>query len=180
MPHTDPTITAQIETFTQQLVATVEAAVAQRIQAALAGAFGVPQKRGPGRPRKQAVAPLASSWATPARKKPPKQLCPVPGCENPAAPVFGMVCKDHKNVAKSKIKKYREQRRDGNVTQTTAAKPVAKKVKLSPKVARARKLQGQYLGALKSLAGADRAKVKQTAAEKGVAEAVKLAKTMKK
>ncbi|MGA7743099.1 MAG: hypothetical protein WBP56_02340 [Polyangia bacterium] len=91
-----------------------------------------------------------------------------------------MVCKDHKNVAKSKIKKYREQRRDGNVTQTTAAKPVAKKVKLSPKVARARKLQGQYLGALKSLAGADRAKVKQTAAEKGVAEAVKLAKTMKK
>ncbi len=180
MPHTDPNITAQIETFTQQLVATVEAAVAQRIQAALAGAFGVPQKRGPGRPRKQAVAPLASSWATPARKKPPKQLCPVPGCENPAAPVFGMVCKDHKNVAKSKIKKYREQRRDGNVTQTTAAKPVAKKVKLSPKVARARKLQGQYLGALKSLAGADRAKVKQTAAEKGVAEAVKLAKTMKK
>ena len=180
MPHTDPNITAQIETFTQQLVATVEAAVAQRIQAALAGAFGVPQKRGPGRPRKQAVAPLASSWATPARKKPPKQLCPVPGCENPAAPVFGMVCKDHKNVAKSKIKKYREQRRDGNVTQTTAAKPVAKKVKLSPKVARARKLQGQYLGALKSLTGADRAKVKQVVKEKGVAEAVKLAKTMKK
>ena len=43
MPNTDPHITAQIETFTQQLVATVEAAVAQRIQAALAGAFGVSQ-----------------------------------------------------------------------------------------------------------------------------------------
>ena len=56
MPNTDPNITAQVETFTQQLVATVEAAVAQRIQAALAGAFGVPQKRGPGRPPKQAVA----------------------------------------------------------------------------------------------------------------------------
>jgi len=180
MPHTDPNITAQIETFTSQLVCTVEAAVAQRIQAALAGAFGTPQKRGPGRPRKQVVAPLASSWATPARKKPPKQLCPVPGCKNPAAPIFGMVCKDHKNVAKGKIKKYREQRRAGNVTQTTAAKPVAKKVKLSPKVARARKLQGQYLGALKSLTGADRAKVKQVVKEKGVAEAVKLAKTMKK
>jgi len=179
MPHTDPTITAQIETFAQQLVATVEAAVAQRIQAALAGAFGAPQKRGPGRPRKQVVAPLASSWATPARKKAPKQLCPVPGCKNPAAPIFGMVCKDHKNVAKSKIKKYREQRRDSNVTQTTAAKTVAKKTKLSPKVARARKLQGQYLGALKSLTGADRVKVKKTAAEKGVAEAMKLAKTMK-
>jgi hypothetical protein len=56
----------------------------------------------------------------------------------------------------------------------------AKKVKkATPKVARARKLQGQYLGALKSLTGADRAKVKQTAAEKGVGEAVKLAVSMK-
>jgi hypothetical protein len=112
-----------------------------------------------------------------ARKK---QLCPVPGCKNPAAPIFGMVCKDHKNVAKSKIKKYWEQRRAGTVTQVAGAKPVAKKVKLSPKVARARRLQGQYLGALKSLTGADRVKVKKTAAEKGVAQAVKLAKTMKK
>jgi hypothetical protein len=174
---------SQIETFTQQLVATVEAAVAQRIQAALAGAFGVPQKRGPGRPRKQAVALAADVTVKKSaeRKKPPKQLCPVPGCKNPAAPVFGMVCKDHKKVAKSKIKKYREQRREGNVTQTTGAKPMAKKAKqVTPKVARARKLQGPYLGALKSLTGADRVKVKKTAAEKGVAEAVKLAKTMKK
>jgi hypothetical protein len=188
MPNTDPNITAQIETFTQQLVATVEAAVAQRIQAALAGAFGIPQKRGAGRPRKQAVAhvaPVAArktqivgpAVAMAARKK---QLCPVPGCKNPAAPIFGMLCKEHRNVAKSKIKKYREQRREGNVTQTTAAKPVAKKAKLSPTALRARKLQGQYLGALKSLTGADRAKVKKTAAEKGVAEALKLAAGMKK
>jgi hypothetical protein len=180
MPHTDPIITALIETFTQQLVATVEAAVAQRIQAALAGAFGVPQKRGPGRPPKQPVVHVAVK-RTAERKKPPKQLCPVPGCKNPAAPIFGMVCKDHKKVAKSKIKKYRQERREGKVTQTTAAKPVAKKAKkVTPKVARARKLQGQYLGALKSLTGVDRAKVKQTAAEKGVAEAVRLAKTMEK
>jgi hypothetical protein len=181
MPHTDPNITAQIETFTQQLVATVEAAVAQRIQAALAGAFGIPQKRGPGRPPKQAVAHVAPVLAKPARKKPPKQLCPVPGCKNVAAPIFGMVCKDHKNVAKSKIKKYREQRREGSVTHATAAKPVAKKAKkVTPQVARARKLQGQYLGALKSLTGADRAKVKAVAKEKGVAEAVKIALGMKK
>ncbi len=181
MPNTDPNITAQIETFTQQLVATVEAAVAQRIQAALAGAFGVPQKRGPGRPPKQAVTHVAVK-RTAERKKPPKQLCPVPGCKNPAAPIFGMVCKEHKNVAKSKIKKYREERREGKVTQATGAKPAAaKKVKkATPKVKRARKLQGQYLGALKSVKGADRAKVKQTAAEKGVAEAVKLALGMKK
>ena len=182
MPNTDPNIAAQIEAFTNQLVAAVEAAAAQRIQAALAGAFGAPQKRGPGRPPKH-LAPMApiplASVPTPARKK---QLCPVPGCTNPAAPVFGMVCKEHKNVAKSKIKKYRQARREGTVTQATGAKPATPKKakKATPKVARARKLQGQYLGALKSLKGEDRAKVKQTAAEKGVAEAVKLAQSLKK
>jgi hypothetical protein len=64
-------------------------------------------------------------------------ICPVPGCKNVAAPIFGMVCKDHKNVAKSKIKKYREERREGKVTQATGAKPAtAKKVKkTTPKVA---------------------------------------------
>jgi hypothetical protein len=93
-----------------------------------------------------------------------------------------MVCKDHKNVAKAKIKKYREERREGLVTQATGARPVTPKKtkKVTPKVTRARKLQGKYLGALKSLKGADRAKVKETAAEQGVAQAVKLAKTMKK
>jgi hypothetical protein len=123
MSNTDPTITAQIETFTQQLVATVEAAVAQRIQAALAGAFGVPQKRGPGRPPKQAVAHVApvAVEKSAERKKPPKQLCPVPGCKNVAAPIFGMVCKDHKNVAKSKIKKYREERREGSIEEELTA-----------------------------------------------------------
>ncbi|HEX7500397.1 MAG TPA: hypothetical protein VF524_08835, partial [Polyangia bacterium] len=64
-----------------------------------------------------------------------------------------------------------------------SAKPAAaRKVKkaATPKVMKARKLQGQYLGCLKSLQGADRAKVKQIANEKGVAEAVKLALSLKK
>jgi hypothetical protein len=182
MPNVDPNITALVETFTRQLVTSVEVATVQRIQAALAGAFGVPPKRGPGRPPKKLASTAALAPApvrAPARKK---QLCPVPGCKNPAAPVFGMVCKEHKNLAKAKIKKYREQRREAKVTHTTGAKPVTAKraPKLTPKVKRARKLQGQYLGFLRSLAGADRAKVKQTAAEKGVAEAVKLAQSLKK
>ena len=182
MSNTDPNITALIAVFTNQLVATVEAAVAQRIQAALAGAFGVPQKRGPGRPPKHPATTAhftPPSVSAPARKK---QLCPVPGCTNPAAPVFGMLCKDHKHVAKAKIKKYREARRVGTVTQPTAARPATPKKakKATPKVARARKLQGQYLGALKSLKGADRARVKKTAAEKSVAEAVKLAQSLKR
>jgi hypothetical protein len=59
-----------------------------------------------------------------------------------------------------------------------AAGKKAKKV--TPKVARARKLQGQYLGALRSLSAADRDKVRAVAKEKGVAEAVKMAAGMKK
>jgi hypothetical protein len=113
------------------------------------------------------------------KKTRPKQFCPVPGCKNVAAPVFGMVCKDHKNVAKSKIAKYRAERM-GKSSPASAAKPVTAKKVLSPKAARARKLQGQYLGALKSLKGADRERIRRAAKEKGVAEAVKLAKTLKK
>ncbi len=180
MPNTEMNITAIVESFTNQITSAVEASVVDRIQAALAGAFGTPQRRGPGRPSRQTVASKAA-----AGESKPKQLCPVPGCKNVAAPIFGMVCKDHRNVAKSKIAKYREARREGQVVQTGSAKPAAAKVikkakKASPKVARARKLQGQYLGALKSLTGVDRAKVKQLAKDKGVADAVKLAMTLKK
>ena len=45
------------------------------------------------------------------RRKGPIQLCPVPGCQNRAAPVFGMVCAKHKDLPKAEIKKYREARR---------------------------------------------------------------------
>jgi len=46
-----------------------------------------------------------------ARRKGPIQLCPVPGCKERAAPVFGMVCAKHKGLPKTQIKKYREARR---------------------------------------------------------------------
>jgi hypothetical protein len=45
------------------------------------------------------------------RRKAPKQLCPVPRCKGLAAPIFGMVCTRHKDVPKTKIRKYREARR---------------------------------------------------------------------
>ena len=184
MPNTNLNISTLVENFAHQLVAAVETSAVQRIQAALAGAFGDSQKRGPGRPPRQLATTTAhmASASTLQRKSPPKQLCPVPGCKNVAAPVFGMVCKEHRNVAKSKIEKYRKDRREGRGAQAPSAKPATvKNVKrTTPKVVRARKLQGQYLGALKSLTGADRAKVKQTAKDKGVAEAVKLAMSLKK
>ncbi|MFH1922933.1 MAG: hypothetical protein ABIP48_23970, partial [Planctomycetota bacterium] len=33
-----------------------------------------------------------------AKKTRPPLNCPYPGCENKAAPVFGMMCKEHKDV----------------------------------------------------------------------------------
>jgi hypothetical protein len=52
--------------------------------------------------------------------------------------------------------------------------------KPTAKLARARKLQGQYLGALRGLGAADRKKVKAVAKAKGVPQALKLAASLKK
>jgi hypothetical protein len=97
-------IRSLVENFTNQLAALVEGQALDRVRAAVESALGV---RRPGRPAK--ISPIAIGKK--ARKKPPKQFCPVPGCKNPAAPVFGMVCAKHKDVAKAKIKKYREARK---------------------------------------------------------------------
>ena len=48
----EPNFTVMVETFALQITAAVEASLANRVQAAIAGAFGVPQERGPGRPAK--------------------------------------------------------------------------------------------------------------------------------
>jgi len=42
----EPNITAIVETFAIQITAAVEAAMADRLQAAIAGVLGAPQKRG--------------------------------------------------------------------------------------------------------------------------------------
>lgn len=113
----DSNIQVLVENFVKQIVASVEATTAQRVQAAIAtalngGAIALPRRRG--RPPKSAYlvsAPVAS-LAAPAKKKRPKQLCPVPGCTGLAAPVFGMVCSKHKDLPKDKIKKFRAQRRE--------------------------------------------------------------------
>ena len=91
--------------FAAQLAAIVERNVLERAQTTVLAALGE-HEVGNGR-RKNGHLTLLNK----PRKKPPVQLCPVPGCKNVAAPVFGMVCKDHKDVAKSTIKKYREARR---------------------------------------------------------------------
>jgi hypothetical protein len=61
----------------------------------------------------------------------------------------------------------------------SVAVPVKRKLKLSAKGLAARKLQGQYLGLLRGLGPGPRARVKKVAREKGVAEALKFAASLK-
>jgi hypothetical protein len=104
-------IPAIVNAFVTDLTTAMESIVSARVQQVIVGALGAPPKRGPGRPPKNGFS-LPTLPALTARRRRPKQLCPVPGCNNPAAPVFGMVCKDHKDVPKATIKKYREARRE--------------------------------------------------------------------
>ena len=101
--------------FAKQLNGIIEQQVVSRARDAVAAALGGARgKRGPGRPPKLVSLALASAplaVGKKRRKKAPPQLCPVPGCKNRAAPIFGMVCSTHKDVPKAKIKKYREARR---------------------------------------------------------------------
>jgi hypothetical protein len=127
-----------VQSFTSQLTALIEAQALTQARSAVFAALGGngPIAKRRGRPPKNLQvppAPLVAIAKGPAkkRKKSPLQLCPVPGCKNPAAPVFGMVCAKHKDVAKSKIKKYREARK-------------AKKLGLKP--VKARKATGKKPG----------------------------------
>jgi hypothetical protein len=113
MPQTE--IQTLVSEFAARLAAAVENSVAARVRVSVDQILGAAVKRGPGRPAKNgfAVAAAAPSVARTAkpRKKAPLQLCPVPGCKNAAAPIFGMVCARHKDLPKAKIRKYREARR---------------------------------------------------------------------
>jgi hypothetical protein len=106
-----------VDDFANQLSALIEAQVLERARATVAAALGAQGKRGPGRPPKLATLVQLSApggvmvGRRKPRKKAPPQLCPVPGCKNRAAPIFGMVCSKHKDVPKAKIKEYREARR---------------------------------------------------------------------
>ena len=128
-------IKAAIEEFAQRIQKMIEGHAMERAKAAVLDAFGLhaPKKRG--RPPKALAAlpslPSAAKGSNgngmkKARKKLPPQFCPVPGCKNKAAPVFGMVCAQHKDVAKSKIKKYREERKAKKAGKPAVRKSVVK------------------------------------------------------
>jgi len=83
-----------------------------------APAKATPAKATPAKPGKR-TAPAAKAKAkvakktatTKAVKKAAPRLCPVPGCKNKAAPVFGMVCRDHKDLPKAERDKLFAARR---------------------------------------------------------------------
>jgi hypothetical protein len=115
----DNNLRSLVEDFVGRLVSAVEADATNRARQMVITALGngtLPRRRG--RPPKF-TSLLAVSG--PSRRR-PKQLCPVPGCSNPAAPVFGMVCAKHKDVPKATIKKYREARRAAKQKGGRAAK----------------------------------------------------------
>lgn len=106
-----------MDEFVDQLSAAIEAQAIARARVSVDAALaGQPVGRGNGRLRAAVVGIAASSFGARPRKKPPIQLCPVPGCKERAAPIFGMVCAAHKDVPKTKIRKYREDRRAGKVS----------------------------------------------------------------
>jgi hypothetical protein len=111
-------IRSLISEFANRLSEAIEAEVVERARAQATAALGGQFRRGPGRPPKA----LALASIGRIRRKAPPQLCPVPGCKNPAAPVFGMVCSAHKDVPKAKIKKYREARRNAKLQGRTQGK----------------------------------------------------------
>lgn len=98
-----------VEQFVERLTAAIEAEAVSSARDMVLQAFGgrAPagiKLRGPGRPPGTGIGLRK-------RRKGPIQLCPVPGCSNRAAPVFGMVCAKHKDLPKAEIKKYREARK---------------------------------------------------------------------
>ncbi len=99
-------IRSLIDSFANQLADLLDRQTQDRARVAVESALGI-GRRAPGRPAK--ITDLGAFRK--ARRKGPKQLCPVPGCKNPAAPVFGMVCSKHKDVPKTQIKKYRQARK---------------------------------------------------------------------
>ena len=112
------------------------------------------------------VFAVARPFARQPRKKRAKQLCPVPGCKNPAAPVFGMVCSKHKDIPKAKIKEYREARRaQANGRPSASHRPRAERyatsTKRSARLSTRRRRRAAALRAAAPTSAASRASTKR-------------------
>jgi hypothetical protein len=134
MPKGSSTIRDIVSQFVIRLSDLIERDAVTRAREAVLTAFAAgaaPAKRGPGRPPGRRAGPSGSGLSASnlrmlsagrKRRKAPIQLCPVPGCGNRAAPVFGMVCSKHKDLPKAEIKKFREARRAQKSSKPTDGK----------------------------------------------------------
>jgi hypothetical protein len=95
-----------VEEFADRLTGIAERSMLDQVRLSIESALGGRNGR-----RARATKALMLTNGSRRRRKGPIQLCPVPGCKNPAAPVFGMVCANHKDVPRKKIAKYRDARR---------------------------------------------------------------------
>jgi hypothetical protein len=116
-------IATLVDGFVTHLVALTERHAIELARSSVESALGG-RRAGP-------VGSLFHPAANNGRKRRPKQLCPVPGCKNPAAPAFGMVCAEHKSLPKARIKKYRQARRAAKLGMKTKRAPVRTKRKRS-------------------------------------------------
>ena len=96
-----------VSEFVAKIVTAAEVAAIDRAKAAVSIAFGGAYKDLVSTVRNGSAAAVGQE----SKSGRPRQYCPVPGCSGVAAPIFGMVCSEHKNVAKSKIAKYRKERK---------------------------------------------------------------------
>jgi hypothetical protein len=127
-------IQAVVSEFVESLSSLIEQETVSRAREAVLNAFGsrapVGQLlRGAGRV-KTAVETVEVRRK---RRKGPIQLCPVPGCSNRAAPVFGMVCAKHQDLPKAEIAKYRELRRSQKHKEKKTPKVAGTAAKAAPK-----------------------------------------------
>ncbi len=97
-----------VQQFAERLSSLIERDAISRARDVVLKAFG---GSAPAALGLRASGAIAGGAGGRKRRKGPIQLCPVPGCSNRAAPVFGMVCAKHKDLPKAEIKKFREQRR---------------------------------------------------------------------
>lgn len=89
-----------VNKFVENLTVIIEAEVRESV---LASVNGVPTKA--------AKNSKYGKIGKKSRRKGPIQLCPAPKCKNRAAPVYGMLCGDHKGAPKKTVAKWREARR---------------------------------------------------------------------
>jgi len=100
-----------VQQFVDSLSSLIEQDAVSRARDAVLQAFGIRAPVGASPRGTGQVKAAVAGRVGRKRRKGPIQLCPVPGCSNRAAPVFGMVCSKHKDLPKADIKKYREARR---------------------------------------------------------------------